>query len=126
MLSSGEQAALGTAFFLAELAVSAGRSAIVLEDPVSSLDHDHREYLARRLVEEAKKRQIVIYTHDLSFLIYLQDAAAQEGVELHGHTLESSLDEAGIASESHEQLVVRFPQISDPQVGLALVLVIED
>jgi hypothetical protein len=99
VLSTGEQAALGTAFFLAELAVSAGESAIVLEDPVSSLDHDHREYLARRLVEEAKRRQAVIYTHDLSFLIYLQDAAVQRDVELHGHTLESSLDEAGIVRE---------------------------
>jgi len=99
VLSTGEQAALGTAFFLAELAVSAGESAIVLEDPVSSLDHDHREYLARRLVEEAKRRQAVIYTHDLSFLIYLQDAAVQQDVELHGHTLESSLDEAGIVRE---------------------------
>jgi hypothetical protein len=99
VLSTGEQAALGTAFFLAELAVSAGESAIVLEDPVSSLDHDHREYLARRLVEEAKRRQAVIYTHDLCFLIYLQDAAVQRDVELHGHTLESSLDEAGIVRE---------------------------
>ncbi len=99
VLSSGQQAALGTAFFLAELAVSASESAIVLEDPVSSLDHDHRDYLARRLVEEAKKRQVVIYTHDLTFLIYLQDAAVQADVELHGHTLESSLDEAGIVRE---------------------------
>lgn len=100
VLSSGQQAALGTAFFLAELAVSAGQSAIVLEDPVSSLDHDHREYLACRLVEETKKRQVVIYTHDLSFLIYLQDAAVQQDVELYGKTLESSLDEAGIVQES--------------------------
>jgi hypothetical protein len=99
VLSSGQQAALGTAFFLAELAVNASVSAIVLEDPVSSLDHDHREYLARRLVEEAKKRQVVIYTHDLTFLIYLQDAAVHADVELHGHTLESSLDEAGIVRE---------------------------
>ena len=99
VLSTGEQAALGTTFFLAELAVSADESAIVLEDPVSSLDHDHREHLARRLVEEAKKRQVVIYTHDLSFLVYLQDAAVQEDIELHGHTLVSSLDEAGIVRE---------------------------
>lgn len=99
VLSTGQQAALGTAFFLAELAVSAGESAIVLDDPVSSLDHDHREYLARRLVAEAKNRQVVIYTHDIAFLVYLQDAAAQEDVELHGHTLEASLDEAGIVRE---------------------------
>jgi hypothetical protein len=41
----------------------------------------------------------VIYTHDLSFLVYLQDAAVQEDVELHGQTLVSSLDEAGIVRE---------------------------
>lgn len=99
VLSAAQQADLGTAFFLAELAVSAGESAIVLEDPVSSLDHEHREYLARRLVAEAKKRQVVVYTHDLAFVVYLQDAAAAESVELHGCTLESSLDEAGIVRE---------------------------
>lgn len=99
VLSTGQLAALGTAFFLAELAVSASESAIVLEDPVSSLDHDHREHLACRLVEEAKKRQVVVYTHDLTFLVYLQDAAVQEGVELHGHTLEFSLEETGIVRE---------------------------
>jgi ABC-type transport system involved in cytochrome c biogenesis ATPase subunit len=99
VLSTGEQAALGTAFFLAELSVSAGESTIVLEDPVSSLDHDHREYLARRLVDEAQKRQVVVYTHDLTFLVYLQDAAVQADVELHGNTLESSLDETGIVRE---------------------------
>jgi AAA domain len=70
VLSTGEQAAVATAFFLAELAVTEGRSCVVLDDPVSSLDHDHREYFARRLVEEAKKRQVVIYTHDVTFVYY--------------------------------------------------------
>ncbi len=99
VLSAGEQGALGTAFFLAEIAVSEGKSAIVLDDPVSSLDHDHREYLARRLVHESTKRQVVIYTHDLTFLFYLQEAAESAGVELHGQTLERSLDEVGIVRE---------------------------
>jgi ABC-type transport system involved in cytochrome c biogenesis ATPase subunit len=99
VLSAGEQGALGTAFFLAEIAVSEGKSAIVLDDPVSSLDHDHREYLARRLVHESTKRQVVIYTHDLTFLFYLQEAAESAGVELCGQTLERSLDEVGIVRE---------------------------
>lgn len=99
VLSTGEQAALGTAFFLAELAVSAGESAIVLDDPVSSLDHDHREYLARRLVRESKQRQVVIYTHDLTFLYFLQEAAEEDGVALHGQTLGRTLDEAGVVRE---------------------------
>jgi len=99
VLSTGEQGALGTAFFLAEIAVSQGKSAIVLDDPVSSLDHDHREHLARRLAQESTKRQVVIYTHDLTFLFYLQEAAESAGVELHGRTLERSLDEVGIVRE---------------------------
>ncbi len=66
---------------------------------MSSLDHDHREYLAERLVQEATKRQVVIYTHDLTFLVYLQEAAASEGIELHGQTLERSLDEVGIVRD---------------------------
>jgi ABC-type transport system involved in cytochrome c biogenesis ATPase subunit len=76
VLSTGEQGAVATAFFLAELGVSEGRSAIVLDDPVSSLDHDNREYLAKRLVHESTRRQVVIYTHDLTFLVYLQEAGS--------------------------------------------------
>jgi ABC-type transport system involved in cytochrome c biogenesis ATPase subunit len=99
VLSSGEQAAVATAFFLAELAVSEGRSGVVLDDPVSSLDHDHREYLARRLVEEAKKRQVVVYTHDLTFLFHLQEAAEQASVALHGQTLERTQDRVGVVRD---------------------------
>jgi ABC-type transport system involved in cytochrome c biogenesis ATPase subunit len=99
VLSTGEQGAVATAFFLAELAVSEGRSAIVLDDPVSSLDHDNREYLATRLVHESTRRQVVIYTHDLTFLVYLQEAAATRGVSVHGQTLERSLDETGIVRD---------------------------
>jgi ABC-type multidrug transport system ATPase subunit len=99
VLSTGEQAAVATAFFLAELAVTEGRSCVVLDDPVPSLDHDHREYFARRLVEEAKKRQVVIYTHDVTFVYYLQEAAEEEGVELHGQTLERRLDRVGVVRD---------------------------
>ena len=55
VLSDGEQRALALAFFLAEVAVSDERSAIVLDDPVSSLDHDRRSYVAERLAEESRR-----------------------------------------------------------------------
>ena len=99
VLSTGEQAAVATAFFLAELAVSEDRSCVVLDDPVSSLDHDHREYLAQRLVTEAGKRQVVIYTHDLTFLYYLQEAAEDGGVALEGQTLERTDTRVGVVRE---------------------------
>lgn len=98
VLSTGEQTALATAFFLAELRVSNERSAILLDDPVSSLDHQRREHVATRLVEEAAKRQVVVLTHDLVFVYYLQEKAEELGVELHGQALERRYHDVGVVS----------------------------
>lgn len=96
VLSTGEQTALATAFFLAELRVSNERSAIVLDDPVSSLDHQRREHVATRLAEEAARRQVVVLTHDLVFLYYLQEKAAELGVEVHGQALTRAYHSVGV------------------------------
>jgi ABC-type dipeptide/oligopeptide/nickel transport system ATPase subunit len=98
VLSTGEQTALATAFFLAELRVSNERSAIVLDDPVSSLDHQRREHVATRLVEEAARRQVVVLTHDLVFVYYLQEKAEELGVELHGQALERAFHSVGVVA----------------------------
>ena len=98
VLSTGEQTALANAFFLAELRVSSERSAIVLDDPVSSLDHQRREHVAARLVEEAARRQVVVLTHDLVFVYYLQEKAEELGVELHGQALERRYRDIGVVS----------------------------
>jgi energy-coupling factor transporter ATP-binding protein EcfA2 len=100
VLSTGEQTALATAFFLAELQVSNERSTIVLDDPVSSLDHQRREHVATRLVEEAGKRQVVVFTHDLVFVYYLQEKAAELGAELHGQVLERVFHKVGVVDHS--------------------------
>lgn len=99
VLSTGEQTALATAFFLAELRVSNERSAILLDDPVSSLDHQRREHVATRLVEEAAKRQVVVLTHDLVFVYYLQEKAEELGVEVHGQALERRYHDVGVVSD---------------------------
>ena len=96
VLSTGEQTALATAFFLAELRVGNERSAIILDDPVSSLDHQRREHVATRLAEEARHRQVVVLTHDLVFLHYLQEKAAELGVELHGQALRRAYHAVGV------------------------------
>lgn len=96
VLSTGEQTALATAFFLAELRVSNERSAIILDDPISSLDHQRREHLATRLAEEAGKRQVVVLTHDLVFVYYLQERARELGVELHGQALTRAFHAVGV------------------------------
>lgn len=98
VLSDGEQRALALGFFLAEVAVSDERSAIVLDDPVSSLDHDRRLYLARRLAQESQRRQVIVYTHDMVFVHMLQTAAIDLGVELHGQTLQRAFHRVGMVS----------------------------
>ena len=78
VLSEGEHRCVALAAFLAELATTDSRSAIVLDDPVCSLDHRHREAIARRLAEEGQHRQVIIFTHDLPFLFLLDEACREQ------------------------------------------------
>ncbi|EOD77588.1 hypothetical protein D515_03712 [Grimontia indica] len=68
VLSEGEQRAIALASFFAELSTANHLGGIVFDDPVSSLDHWRRINVAKRLVEEASKRQVIVFTHDTSFL----------------------------------------------------------
>lgn len=79
ILSEGEQRAIALASFLAEVNLEPGASAIVFDDPITSLDHHRRERTARRLAVEAKKRQVIVFTHDLAFAHELIDSAKKEG-----------------------------------------------
>lgn len=74
VLSEGEYRCVALAAFLAELATSESRSAIVFDDPVSSLDHMHRAAVAQRLAKEAVHRQTIVFTHDIAFLFMLDEA----------------------------------------------------
>ena len=75
VLSEGEHRCVALAAFMAELATTENKSGIVFDDPVSSLDHMHREAVAKRLVAEAARRQVIVFTHDLAFLFELNRAA---------------------------------------------------
>jgi len=81
VVSEGEHQCIALATFLAELATSPDTSGIVLDDPVCSLDHVRRRRVAERLAEEARKRQVVVFTHDIVFLSYLRKAAEEGDVE---------------------------------------------
>ena len=77
VLSEGEYRCIALASFLAELATNDSESGIIFDDPVSSLDHLHREAIAKRLAEEGRKRQVIVFTHDLPFLFLLRNACDQ-------------------------------------------------
>jgi energy-coupling factor transporter ATP-binding protein EcfA2 len=80
VLSEGEQRALALACFLAEIGGDDARYGIIVDDPVSSLDHLRIRKVAHRLVAEAKKgRQVIIFTHNLVFFNEVASEAARAG-----------------------------------------------
>lgn len=95
ILSEGEQRALALAGFLTEVALNEGSGPIVIDDPVSSLDRDRSAKVADRIAEEAQKRQVVVFTHDMIFFNELCRAADEAGIEPVTVALFSDLDAAG-------------------------------
>lgn len=100
ILSEGEQRAIALASFLAEANVSGGRGGVAFDDPVSSLDHKRRWHVARRLAEEAARRQVVIFTHDLYFLCILQQEAKEVGVDIAALSIRRTSGGYGICTDS--------------------------
>ena len=99
VVSEGEQRCLAIASFFAELSTADDRSAIVFDDPVSSLDYKWREGVARRLVEEAKTRQVIVFTHDIVFLLQLKEVAEEAEVEQRDQHVRNLPGGAGVCAE---------------------------
>ena len=81
VVSEGEQRCISIAAFFAELSTADDPSAIVFDDPVSSLDFEWRSNVAKRLVQESKQRQVIVFTHDVVFLLALKQYAEETRVE---------------------------------------------
>jgi energy-coupling factor transporter ATP-binding protein EcfA2 len=99
VLSEGERRAVALSFFLAEVAVAEHGGGVVLDDPVSSLDHARRSYVAQRLIEETTRRQVIVFTHDVVFLLELQDRAARASVLCEARVVRRVGNTAGIAAK---------------------------
>ncbi len=79
-MSEGEQTALGLAGFLTEVELDASLSGVVFDDPVSSLDAGRRSKVAKRLVQLAGHRQVVVFTHEITFVHALNQEAKKASV----------------------------------------------
>ena len=82
VLSEGEQNALGLAGFLTEVESETSGSAVVFDDPVTSLDHVRRDLVASRIAELARDRQVIMFTHDVGFVLDLKTPAEAMSVAL--------------------------------------------
>ena len=99
IVSEGEARCLSVASFFAELSTAADRSAILFDDPVSSLDHNWRGNVAARLSVESKLRQVIVFTHDVVFLLALLEEAAKCGAAVKHQYLRRDRNAAGLSSQ---------------------------
>ncbi|MER1987366.1 MAG: AAA family ATPase [Solibacillus sp.] len=100
ILSEGEQRSIALANFLAETSIHNNNVCIVFDDPVSSLDYRRRDIIADRLIEEAQRKQVVIFTHDLTFLLALQNKCQEQGVNYLSTTIRKIQTTTGIIDKS--------------------------
>ena len=95
VLSEGEQRAIAIANFLTEVHLDVKNIGIVLDDPVCSLDHKRRSLIVNRLLDEAKVRQVVVFTHEITFFMELKTEAERIGVSFIQTTIRNIFGEPG-------------------------------
>ena len=88
VLSEGEQRAVALADFLTEVALDENSCGILLDDPVTSLDFEWKEVIAKHIAKEASKQQVIVFTHDLHFLYCIKKHATQFSIEIVAHWIE--------------------------------------
>lgn len=98
VLSEGEQRAISLADFLTEVQLNPNNKGLFFDDPVTSQDHDRRERIARRLVDLSKDKQIIVFTHDITFFIRLKIFAETSGVNHDYITIRKAGGTPGIIS----------------------------
>ena len=99
VVSEGEQRCISIAAFFAELSSADDLSAIVFDDPVSSLDFQWRNAVAQRLVDESKRRQVIVFTHDVVFLLALKQYSDEGSIQTLDQHIRRQLNGSGVCSE---------------------------
>lgn len=74
ILSEGETRIVALAAFLADITGSNQVAPFIFDDPISSLDQDFEEAVVSRLVNLARTRQVIIFTHRLSLVTLVESA----------------------------------------------------
>ncbi len=100
ILSEGEHRCISLATFLSELSISEHKSAIIFDDPVSSLDHKWRNKISKRIAEEALERQVIVFTHDITFLLMIQEHSNSLNCDLDIKSLTRKKKETGLIASN--------------------------
>ena len=123
VFSEGERTALGLAAFFTEAHLDGSKSALILDDPVTSLDHIRRGLVAARLAVIAANRQVIMFTHDMAFVADLKREASGGGVSITERSVTRSwpdIRKPGTCSNNHPWKVKDVPaRLDELQRNLA-------
>jgi len=81
VLSEGENRIVSIAAFLADVTGNGNRAPFIFDDPISSLDQNYEEAVVQRLIDLARERQVIVFTHRLSLLGTLRHFAEKKSIK---------------------------------------------
>lgn len=96
ILSDSEQKVAAISDFIVEMELSEINKGLIFDDPSTSLDDFRKSELGKRLVKVASCKQVIIFTHDLSFLSTIIETSKEIGIELRCHWIESIDGQPGL------------------------------
>jgi energy-coupling factor transporter ATP-binding protein EcfA2 len=82
VLSEGEFRIVSLAAFLSDVEAREESGPFIFDDPISSLDQAYEEATVARLVELSQSRQVIVFTHRLSLMALLDEAAKKSHIDV--------------------------------------------
>ena len=96
ILSEGEQRIVALAAFFADATGRDELTPIIIDDPISSLDLNYEDSATKRIVELAKERQVIVFTHRISLLVGISEACEVNSVAMKEVHIRSAMKGKGI------------------------------
>lgn len=116
ILSEGEQRIVSLAAFFADATGRNELTPIIIDDPISSLDQMYEKRTVDRIVELARNRQVIVFTHRISFLVGLIDRCKSENVKHEQKFIKSSTNGNGVSDNEdvyHGKLKTQLKSIAE-------------
>lgn len=89
VLSEGESRIISIAGFLADVTSKDSKAPFIFDDPISSLDQNFEEAVIKRLISLSHDRQVIVFTHRMSFLTSIKKFSEIESIPLHIQQIQS-------------------------------------
>ena len=102
ILSEGENRVVSLAAFFAEAFGRNEKCPLIVDDPISSLDYSYEDSVILRLVEAAKQRQVIVFTHRISMVVGICEIAKKQAVKFTEVRISGRGQEKGVPISSAE------------------------